>query len=142
MRRLTLLLHSRLRFFDNILGSVRCVFFSLERVERATAELLFQSIDKFFQASDTSLTYDHLIGLGNVMLGARNSVMSRLRSKQPALVAMHCHCHIAALVAHSACKVLPNDLEDLTTDVWYYFLSGCMSLNSFNVLLEPNHTSF
>ena len=34
---------------------------------------------------------------------------------------MHCHCHIAALVANSACKVLPNDLENLTTDVWYYF---------------------
>ena len=51
--------------------------FSLERVERATAELLFESIDKLFQASDTSLTYGHLIGLGtdgaNVMLGARNS---------------------------------------------------------------------
>ncbi len=57
----------------------------------------------------------------NVMLGARNSVMSRLLLKQPALVDIHCYCHIAALVANTACKVLPNDLEDLTTDVWYYF---------------------
>ena len=68
-------------------------------------------------------SYDNFVRLGtdraNVMLGARNSVMSQLRCKQPALVALHCH--IAALIANEACKVLPDELEDLTTDVWYYF---------------------
>ena len=91
-----------LRFFDNIQGQVRCVFFALESVERETAELLFNAIDKHFQES-TTLLYDNLIRLGtdgaNVMLGARNSVISWLRCKQPALVAHHCHCHIAALIA-------------------------------------------
>ena len=71
------------------------------------------------------LTHDHLIGLGtdgcNVMMGERNSIMSRLRSKQPALIALHCNCHIAALVANHACTVMPKELEELTTDVWYYF---------------------
>ena len=51
------------------------------------------------------------------MLGARNSLMSWLRCKQPASVALHCHCQIAALIANEACKVLPDELEDLTTDV-------------------------
>ena len=51
------------------------------------------------------------------MLEAQNSVMSWLRCKQPALVALHCHCHIAALIANEACKVLPDELEDLTIDV-------------------------
>ena len=82
------------------------------------------TIDKHFQES-TTLLYDNLVGLGtdgvNVMLGARNLVMSRLRCKHPALVALHCHCHIAVLIANEACKVLPDELEDLTTDVWYYF---------------------
>ena len=68
---------------------------------------------------------DNLVRLGtdgaNEMLGARNSVMSRLRCKQPALIALHCHCHIAALIANEACRVLLDELEDLTTDVWYYF---------------------
>ena len=113
-----------LRFFDNTQGQVRCVFFALENVERATAELLFKTIDKHFQES-TILLYNNLVKLGtdeaNVILGARNSVMSRLRCKQPALIALHCHCHIAALIANEACKVLPDELEDLTTDVWYYF---------------------
>ena len=35
-----------LRFFDNTQGQERCVFFALESVERATAELLFKSIFK------------------------------------------------------------------------------------------------
>ena len=111
-------------FFNNTQGQVRCVFFALESIERATAELLFNVIDKHFQES-TTLLYDNLVILGidgaNVMLGAWNSVMSRLRCKQPALVVLHCHYHIAALLANEACKVLPDELEDLTADVWYYF---------------------
>ena len=83
----------------------------------ATAELLFNAIDKHFQDSATIL-YDNLVGLGtdgaDVMLGARNSVMSQLRCKQPALVALHCHCRIGALIANEACKALPGELEDLT----------------------------
>ena len=113
-----------LRFFDNTQGQVRCVFFALESVERETAELLFNAIDMHFQES-TTLLYDKLLSDktdgANVMLGARNSEMSRLRCKQPALVTLHCHCHIAALIANEACKVFPDELEDLTTDVWYYF---------------------
>ena len=83
----------------------------------------------------TTLLYDDLIGLGtdgaNVMLGAWNSVMSQLWCKQPALVALHCHCHIAALIANEACKVLPDELEDQTTDVWYYFQKSPRRLRQF-----------
>ena len=63
-----------LQLFDNTQGQVRCVFFTLESVEMATAELLFNAIiDKHFQESATLLC-DNLVGLGtdgaNVMLGA------------------------------------------------------------------------
>ena len=61
-----------LRFFDNTQGQTRCVFFTLESVERATPELLFNAIDKHFQES-TTLLYDNLVGLGTngaKMLGA------------------------------------------------------------------------
>ena len=101
---------------------MRYVFLDLESIERATAELLFNAIDTHFQ----DFHYPPLITLGthgaNVMMGLHNSVMSRLQCKQPALVALHCNCHIAALIANEACKVLPDEIEDLTTDVvWYYF---------------------
>ena len=41
-----------LRFFDNSHGTVWYVFFKLEGVTRATAEQLYQVIDKHFQGSD------------------------------------------------------------------------------------------
>ena len=55
------------------------------------------------------------------MLGTRNSVLTRLKEKQPSLISYHCNWHIAALVANHACHVLPDYLEDLTTHIWYYF---------------------
>ena len=71
-----------LGFSDNTQGQVRCVVLALESVDRATAELLFNSIDKHFQES-TTLLYDNLVGLdtygANVILGAGNSMMSWLR---------------------------------------------------------------
>ena len=134
-----------LRFFDNTQGQVRYVFFAL--VEKATAELLFNAIDKHFQES-TTLLYDNLVKLdtdgANVMLGSRNSVMSWLRCKQPALVALHCHYHIAALIANKSCKILPDELEDQTTDVWYYFQKSPRRLQQFEdfrVLWNASHTS-
>ena len=123
-----------LRFFDNTQGQMRCIIFALESVERETAELLFNAINKHFQESTTFL-YDNLVRLGtdgaNVMLGARNSVMSWLRCKQPALVALHCHCHTAALIANEACKVFLDKLEDLTTGAWYYFQKSSRRLRQF-----------
>ena len=123
-----------LRFFDNKLGRVQCFFFALESVQRATGELLFEAIDKHFQNS-VRFCYDNLIGLGtdgaNVMLGQRNSVLSRLRLKQANIVSLHCNCHIAALIANYACKVLPDNLEELTTDVYYYFQKSPKRIREF-----------
>ena len=55
------------------------------------------------------------------MLGSRNSVLTRLKAKQPALISFHCNCHLAALIANHACSVMPDHLEDLTTQIWYFF---------------------
>ena len=113
-----------LRFFDSVQGKVRCVFYKLEPVQNATADGIFQCLHDNF-SSDGPLTYAHLVGLGsdggNVMLGSQNSVLSRLRGKQPHIVSFHCNCHIAALIANHACKVLPDYLDDLTIQVWNFF---------------------
>ena len=65
------------------------------------------------------------------MLGQRNSVMSRLRTQQPHLVAIHCNCHIAALIANASCKVLPSQLEDFTVDIWCYSQKSPKRLKEF-----------
>ena len=76
-----------LTYFDTTEGKVKCVFFKLEPVPTADADGLFQVLDRNLSGA---LSYDHLVGLGsdgaNVMLGKRNSVMTRLRAKQPALI--------------------------------------------------------
>ena len=122
-----------IRYFDNTLGKVRCIFHALESVEGADALHLFEAIDKHF--GDGPITYDRLVELGtdgcNVMMGSRNSVLSRLRSKQPALVAFHCNYHVVALIANNACKVLPKELEELTCDVWYYFHKSAKRIREF-----------
>ena len=65
------------------------------------------------------------------MLGKRNSVLTRLKAKQPALVSFHCNCHLAALIANHACSVLPDYLEDLTVNIWYYFQKSAKRLRLF-----------
>ena len=58
------------------------------------------------------------------MLGTRNSVLTQLKEKQPGLVYFHCNCHLAALIANHASKVLPDFLEDVTIQIWYFFQKG------------------
>lgn len=101
-------------FFDNKLGRGQCVFFALESVKGATADLLFQAID-----GSLTLCYSDLVGFGsddaNVMLGQRNSVLSSKTTccDSPTL-------HIATLVANAAYKGIPDDVEELTKGVFYF----------------------
>jgi hypothetical protein len=113
-----------LRFYDEVEGCVRCIFFKLHPLQRADAESIFKAIDANFSSSGP-ICYSSLVGLGsdgaNVMLGTRNSVLTRLKGKQPGLVSFHCNCHLAALIANHASKVLPDFLEDVTIQIWYFF---------------------
>ena len=109
-----------LRFYDEVEGCVRCIFFKLHPLQRADAE----AIDTNFSSSGP-ICYSSLVGLGsdgaNVMLGTRNSVLTQLKEKQPGLVYFHCNCHLAALIANHASKVLPDFLEDVAIQIWYFF---------------------
>ena len=113
-----------LRFFDTTEGKVRCTFYKLVTLESATADGIFQCLDNLF-SDDGPLKYSNLVGLGSdgasVMLGSRNSVLTRLQTEQPRIVSFHCNCHIAALIANHACKELPGYLDDLTVQIWYFF---------------------
>ena len=122
-----------IRYFDNVLGEVRTSFLKLEPVREANAECLFEAINKNF--GDSPLNYGNLVGVGsdgaNVMMGRRNSVLSRLKDKQPSLIVYHCNCHLAALIANHACSVLPDYLDDITIQTWYYFQKSPKRLRVF-----------
>ena len=105
-------------------GKVRCIFLRLQPVQNADAESLLQALDRNL-SDDGTVYYVNLVGLGsdgaNVMLGTRNSVLIGLKAKQPALISFHCNCHLVALIVNRACKTLPDYLEDVTIQIWYFF---------------------
>ena len=73
------------------------------------------------------------------MLARRNSVLTRLKDKQPALIAFHCNCHLSALITNHACSVLPDCLEELTINIWYLFQKSPKRkrvLKEFQVFVE------
>ena len=105
-------------------SKVRCIFLRLQPVQNADAESLLQALDRNI-SDDGTVYYVNLVGLrsdgANVMLGTRNSVLIGLKAKQPALISFHCNCHLVALIANRACKTLPDYLEDVTIQIWYFF---------------------
>ena len=57
----------------------------------------------------------------NVMLGARNSVLSRVREKQPDIFTIGCICHLASLCAGAGISALSTPVDDLLVDIYYHF---------------------
>ena len=57
----------------------------------------------------------------NSMVGKRNSVLSRLREKQPKITDLGCICHLENLCVVDACKKLVIPVDELLIDVFYHF---------------------
>ena len=57
----------------------------------------------------------------SVMKGSRNSVITRIREKNPHIFDMGCVCHLANLCTVAAVKTLPLPVEDLLVDVYFHF---------------------
>ena len=125
-------------FFDDKLGRVVCRFYGLPVCNIATGQTLFKLIEDAF-AKD-GIPWNNLVGFGSdgasVMLGSRNSVLSRLRSVQPHLWHTHCICHVAHLCAAHAAKKLPADIENVVIDVYYHFHRSSKRVEQFKNFQE------
>ena len=55
------------------------------------------------------------------MLGRRNSVVSRLKEKQPKLYVLHCICHISHLIVSDAVPCIPSYVIGLTENLYWWF---------------------
>lgn len=77
----------------------------------------------------------NIIGFGsdgcNVMLGASNSVSSRLNDKYPGIFVLKCVCHSAHLCASEVCKQLPRHCEDFARNIFNYLKSSSKRLAEF-----------
>ena len=59
----------------------------------------------------------------NIMKGAKNGVIAKLRAKQPKVIDVHCICHVVDLCVISAVKALPLKVDDLLIDLYYQVLN-------------------
>ena len=62
------------------------------------------------------LSWENVVGfasdMANVMVGARNSVLSRLEEKKPNIFSFGCLCHLANLCSAAALKNLPFSIDN------------------------------
>ena len=56
-----------------------------------------------------------------VMVGNKNSVLSRIRQVQPDIIDLGCICHQQALCVGEGVKALPLSVTDLMINVYYHF---------------------
>lgn len=114
-------------------------FYDLIPLENASAQSLYETVVKCL--ADEGIPYkDNMIGFASdgasVMMGAHNSLASRLKSDIPDLFVMKCICHSFHLCASYACATLPRVVEQLARDVYNYFMSSPKRLSELKEFQE------
>ncbi|XP_066945218.1 uncharacterized protein [Macrobrachium rosenbergii] len=122
-------------------GKLQTSFFYLIEVYDSSAAGLFNVLKESFTSKDIPL--ENIAGCcsdtTNVMMGARHSVASLLKSVLPKVVIVKCACHMVHLAASYACLKLPRYIEDLCRNIFSHFnLSSKRqyALNEFQKFVE------
>lgn len=111
------------RFWDDGCSEAVTRFLAMPVCNVATGEKLFDAIDTELRSHD--IPWCNVVGFcsdsASVMLGARNSVLSRVQQRSPNIFSLGCICRLANLCASATLKTLPVSVDDLLIDVFYYF---------------------
>ena len=112
-----------IRFYDESTLHIATGFLGLQEVPEANASNLLECLD--FHMIQAGLSYEKLIGWNSdgasVMLGRRNSFVSRLKEKQPRLYVLHCICHVSHLIVSDAMPCIPSYVTSLTENLYWWF---------------------
>lgn len=104
-----------IRYFSKSKQKVITSFYKLVLVESGEAAALYDAFTN--NIKDSGLNLNNLIGIGvdgaNAMVGAHNSLASRLTALIPHLVVVKCVCHSLHLAAEEAFKCLPKHIDFL-----------------------------
>ena len=130
-----------IRYYDEFTLQIATGILGLQEVPQANASNLFDCLD--FHITQAGLSYKKLIGWNSdgasVMLGKCNSVVSRLKEKQPNLYVIHCICHVSHLIVSDAIPCIPSYVTSLTENLYWWFHHSAKrvsELHSFKEWLE------
>lgn len=125
-------------YFDEEAGRTKYQFYRLLDLTEATADAIFEKIKQSFLEDGIPLRNVMALGTdgASVMVGPRNSVLSRFKVEQPYIFHIHCTCHVAALCAADACKAIPKTIEQLCRDIHSHFAHSCKRLQLYHEFQE------
>jgi len=97
----------------------KCITELLELVELDAKDCSAEQIYFAFEQclKNKSIPLSNIVGMASdnasVMIGIRDSFVTRLKKKVPGLIVLKCICHSSAIVASKACLKLPDACENL-----------------------------
>ena len=137
------------RYWDQSQRQAVTRFLAVPVCNIATAEALFEALSN--EIESRGIPWSNVIGYGSdsasVMVGAHNSVLSRVRTKQPNIFTRvrtkqpniftrSCLCHLSALCAAAALKTLPVSIDELLIDIFYNFKHSSKRYSEFTAIRE------
>ena len=124
------------RYWDESCGTV-CRVLGMPVCNIATAETLFNALEQ--ELAKRSIPWSNVVGFSSdsasVMVGKRNSVLSRVLERQPKLFSLACVCHLAALGAAAGLKAFPLSIDQLLIDIFYHFKHSSKRWQEFSDVL-------
>ena len=103
----------------------------------ATGQTLFDALSTVL--SERGIPWSNVVGFysdsASVMVGRRNSVLSRVLNEQPQVFSLGCICHLAALCAAAGLKALPVSIDNLLIDMFYHFKHSSKRVHEFKEIL-------
>ena len=125
------------RYWDDKSCQAVSRFLAMPVCNVSTAEALFDAMDR--ELESRKIPWSNVIGYAsdtaNVMVGARNSVLSRIKLKQPNVFSLGCLCHLAALCAAAGLKNLPISVDDLLIEIYYNFKYSAKRVQEYSDIL-------
>ncbi|XP_060588036.1 uncharacterized protein LOC132743524 [Ruditapes philippinarum] len=111
------------RVLDRSVHRITTRFLAMPICNIGTGVNLFSCLEQVLL--DQNIPWQQCIGYGSdnasVMVGRHNSVLSRIREKQPDVYDMGCVCHLANTCVQYGLKKLGVPVEDLLVDVFFHF---------------------
>jgi len=88
-----------------------------------SADKLYSAFENCLKSKDIPLS--NIVGIAcdnaSVMIGVKNSFVSKLKKEVPGLIVLKCICHSSALISSKACTKLPASCENVLHAVATYF---------------------